>query len=97
MFLQRDFRSTGEGIATQLLQKAIQWAVGENCSYVYSGTMSQFRAAQRFYGKQGFERIEEKELPVDYPGNNMDTVFYRKNLLVLNDAKTTGQDGFGKI
>ncbi len=80
MFLHKAYRGGEPKVAARLLQTAIEWAKERSCSYIYLGTMSQFEAAQRFYEKNGFVRIEETVLPEDYPSNSMDSVFYRKKI-----------------
>ena len=80
MFLHREYRGGEPNIAQQLLQTAIARSVEVDCMRMYLGTMGQFKAAQRFYERQGFAGIPEKDLPADYPGNNFDTVFYVKKL-----------------
>jgi N-acetylglutamate synthase-like GNAT family acetyltransferase len=81
MFLAKEFRGNKTGIAENLLQKAINKAKEHGCKSICLGTMEQFKAAQRFYEKHGFERVTQNHLPVDFPANNVDTVFYRKTPL----------------
>ncbi len=76
MFVDKAYRGELQ-IAQRLLDTAIHRSKSLNCTDVYLGTMDQFKAAQRFYEKNGFTRIKEKDLPAEYPGNMMDTVFYR--------------------
>ena len=78
MFVETSRRGTG--IANQLLDTATGWAVQHGAARMYLGTMIQFRAAQRFYEKLGFEKISELELPSDFPANPVDRVFYTKAL-----------------
>jgi hypothetical protein len=42
--------------------------------------MQQFKAAQKFYLKNGFVEIAIGKLPSDYPPNPMDTIFYELDL-----------------
>jgi N-acetylglutamate synthase-like GNAT family acetyltransferase len=80
MFLAKECRGDKRDISKQLLQTAINGAIEEGCNGMYLGTMEQFKAAQRFYEKNGFVQITEEELPDDFPANAVDTVFYRKTL-----------------
>jgi N-acetylglutamate synthase-like GNAT family acetyltransferase len=80
MFLAKKFRGDKREIANWLLQTAIARAIEHGCISMYLGTMEQFRAAQKFYEKHGFTQITQAELPADFPGNTVDTVFYRKIL-----------------
>jgi RimJ/RimL family protein N-acetyltransferase len=76
MMVDKEFRGTDFKTATLLLDTAFEWAKTHAVKAVYLGTMTQFRAAQRFYEKAGFKQISMNELPVDYPQNPMDTLFY---------------------
>lgn len=80
MFLDRSHRGGHQKAAQRLLQKAVQQAVQCSADAIWLGTMEQFKAAQRFYEKNGFVRVEAGLLPMDYPGNDMDTVFYKLGL-----------------
>ena len=44
---------------------------------VFLGTTAQYRAAHRFYEKNGFCRIDESSLPPDFPRVHVDTIFYQ--------------------
>jgi RimJ/RimL family protein N-acetyltransferase len=78
MFLKKGFR--GAGVAKMMLDKLIGYALENNIPSIYLGTMVQFKAAQKFYEKNGFEEITESELPKDFAANPVDKVFYRMGL-----------------
>ena len=78
MFVKKEFR--GKTISAALLQKAINWAKENKAIFIYLGTMAQFKAAQKFYEKHGFEKILQSELPGDFPLNPIDTVFYKLSI-----------------
>jgi GNAT superfamily N-acetyltransferase len=78
MFLNKKVR--GQGIAELLLEKVINWAIENRLKTIFLGTMTQFKAAQRFYEKHGFDRISLENLPNDFPLNPVDSIFYKKNL-----------------
>ena len=80
MFLAKEFRGKKKEVAKSLLQTTINWAREHDCHTMYLGTMAQFKAAQRFYEKNGFEQIKQEELPGEFVANIVDTVFYKKNL-----------------
>jgi hypothetical protein len=44
------------------------------------GTMAQFKAAQRFYSKHGFQEVSLQTVPPDLPINPIDTLHYRLHL-----------------
>ncbi len=77
MMVHPAFRGSGYGIASKLLQMGLQWAISNNITTIYLGTMDQFKAAQRFYEKTGFAQISREDLPEDYKINPIDTLFYR--------------------
>jgi N-acetylglutamate synthase-like GNAT family acetyltransferase len=78
MFVAKEYRRTSERLGSRLLKTAIDFAVDEGACTMYLGTMTQFKAAQQFYAAQGFEKIPESELPIGFPGNELDTIFFRK-------------------
>lgn len=80
MMVGKKFRGEEFGTAASLMKVALDWAKSQGAVEVYLGTMSQFAAAQKFYRKNGFSEIAEKELPSLYPQNPMDTVFFMKKI-----------------
>lgn len=82
LFLSKKFRGVEVGAAKLLLDTVVQWCQEERISNIFLGTMIQFRAAQRFYTKNGFQEIHRCELPLDFLINPIDGVFYKKSLLV---------------
>jgi GNAT superfamily N-acetyltransferase len=88
MFLKKDFRGREHGVAALLLQTTFCWCQENNIANMYLGTMAQFAAAQRFYEKNGFEKIPANELPADFPGNPVDTEFYKIYLSGKRDLPT---------
>jgi hypothetical protein len=41
------------------------------------GTTEKFKAAQKFYERNGFEEIEKESLPKEFPIMSVDIKFYR--------------------
>lgn len=80
MMLKKEFRGKGISVSDKLLQTAMRYCLTAQFSDVYLGTMSQFKAAQRFYIKNGFYQILEQELPSDFMLNPLDSVFFKKSL-----------------
>ncbi len=80
MMLDKAFRSDKREIAKMLLQTVIDWALEQNITCIYLGTMDQFKSAQKFYEKHAFTRIDDSELPADFPANPVDVVFYKRSL-----------------
>ena len=80
MMLKREFRGKEFGVSKLLLDTAIKWSQEANISMLYLGTMQQFKAAQIFYERNGFEKTQENKLPSSFLKNPLDTVFYKLNL-----------------
>ena len=78
MFLHKNYR--GQGIAKLLLQSIVHWCVDNNVNAIYLGTMTQFERAQKFYENHNFERIDVDYLPIDFPVNPIDSIFYKLEL-----------------
>lgn len=79
MFLHKNYR--GLGIAVLLLQNIVNWANENNLNSIYLGTMAQFTRAQNFYTRQNFVPIDKELLPIDFPLNPLDTLYYKLNLI----------------
>ncbi|KYG85775.1 hypothetical protein AWW67_00610 [Roseivirga seohaensis] len=86
MMLKKEFRGATHNVAKQLLQTTIDESAKDQLEYIYLGTMTQFKAAQSFYCKHGFEQISEKELPSDFLRNPIDTLFYELSLKLVSKA-----------
>jgi N-acetylglutamate synthase-like GNAT family acetyltransferase len=80
LFVDSVFRGEGMQVAYNLIKTATDTAKQHGAKYIYLGTMAQFKSAQRFYEKHGYNRIQINELPTDYPHNPIDTIFYRMQL-----------------
>ena len=80
MFVHPLYRRPQFQTAELLINAAAEQAKLLGYNKLYLGTMTQFRAAQRFYEKSGFQKIDITELPPDYKLNPMDSVFYYKEI-----------------
>ena len=76
MFVDKACRGNAMGVALGLLNTAISRARVSRCARLLLGTMQQFAAAQRFYSKNRFSLVDERELPPSFPRNDVDTLFY---------------------
>jgi N-acetylglutamate synthase-like GNAT family acetyltransferase len=76
LMVAREFRGN-KNISKSLLETSINWSRENGMNTIYLGTMSQMKAAHRFYEKNGFTRITELDLPKHFPANPVDTVFYK--------------------
>jgi ribosomal protein S18 acetylase RimI-like enzyme len=75
MYVEKGHRGTG--LAKKLLDTALNYSRERGLREVFLGTVPEMAAANKFYSKNGFERISE--LPGDLPEFG-DTVFYRIRL-----------------
>lgn len=79
-YLKRTYISSeyrGQGLAGELLDTFIRFAGKQGFSEIYCGTVEEMAAANKFYPKHGFKKINA--LPDDLPGFG-DSVFYRLDL-----------------
>ncbi len=80
MFLLKEFRGTG--VSQVMFHTALECCMENRLNTLYLGTIDQFVAAQKFYAKNGFSKIERSELPADFPHNPIDTLFYVRNNII---------------
>ncbi|MGF9889284.1 GNAT family N-acetyltransferase [Priestia megaterium] len=76
MFVVKPYRGASFKTAHRLLHTAIAWAKEQEVERIYLGTTLQYRAAHRFYEKNGFQHIEKEKLPANFPVMNVDKKFY---------------------
>ncbi len=76
MFVQDDYRGMEKRVAALLLTEALHWAKSRSIKQVFLGTTSKFKAAHRFYEKNGFLEITKSQLPKSFPVMAVDTRFY---------------------
>lgn len=79
-FVRKDYRGKDIGVAQQLLDTLLDWAKSQSITAVYLGTTEVYKAAHRFYEKNGFTEISKSELPQTFPLLQVDTKFYRCEL-----------------
>lgn len=80
MFVDKEYRGSKYKTASLLLNTAIGWAKEKSVRTIYLGTTPQFLAAHKFYEKNRFISIREKELPENFPILQVDKKFYKYNL-----------------
>jgi N-acetylglutamate synthase-like GNAT family acetyltransferase len=88
MFVKKDYRGKEFNIANSLLQEVFNWCESENIGSIYLGTMTQFKAAHKFYEKNGFRKIYKNELPASFIHNPIDDIFYENSLMIIQNKKT---------
>jgi N-acetylglutamate synthase-like GNAT family acetyltransferase len=97
MFVKTGFRGKSKGVSTLLLQTAFNWSKDEKIERLFLGTMTQFKAAQNFYAKNGFVRIDRKQLPSDFIDNPFDSRFYRRDLIYKLPPKRNKSNASRKL
>lgn len=79
LFVSKDHRGAN-GVSGILLNKALEMAKERNYTFLYLGTMEQFKAAQKFYARNQFVTIPREGLPETMPVSPVDTLFYARYL-----------------
>lgn len=77
MFVRADHRGAGKGVAQSLLDRLLAHARASGLGAIWLGTTAMFKAAHRFYEKNGFDLVAEADLPPSFPRMKPDTRFYR--------------------
>ena len=77
MFVSPTYRGKEHGVALALLNRLLDESRKRGFKEVFLGTTEKFKAAQRFYAKNGFEEIMPDELPPAFPRMVQDTKYYR--------------------
>jgi N-acetylglutamate synthase-like GNAT family acetyltransferase len=80
MFVKENARGKEKGVAKVLLDKTIAWCENKKVKTIYLGTTDKFKAAHRFYEREGFEEIAVAQLPKSFPLMKVDSKFYKKGL-----------------
>ena len=81
MFVDASYRGKGIGTGNQLLYSLLSWAKAKYIQEIYLGTTEKFKAAHRFYEKNGFLEINKSDLPNTFPLMQVDTKFYKLSLM----------------
>lgn len=80
IFVDVNYRGSFLGVAKNLLFDLINWSKLNNVQIVHLGTVDKFKAAHIFYEKNGFIRIDNFDLPTNFPIMEGDNIFYRLSL-----------------
>lgn len=77
MFVKKEFRGKEFAVAQQLMNVVFNWCKEKTVSTILLGTIEPFKAAQRFYEKNGFENVNVEDLPQTFPRMAVDNMFYQ--------------------
>lgn len=80
MFVKKEFRGKEYNIAQVLLEILINFCRENEIDDLYLGTITVLKAAQRFYERNHFIKIEKEKLPVLFPLMSADDIFFHLNL-----------------
>lgn len=76
MFVHPGYRGKEKAVAQRLLNKVFDWCGLKQIESIYLGTIHIFKAAQRFYERNGFYEVTKQQLPPAFPVMAVDDVFY---------------------
>ncbi|AZA83493.1 GNAT family N-acetyltransferase [Chryseobacterium lactis] len=76
MFVKKEFRGKEWNIAQELLEVLISFCRENEIDDLYLGTITVLKAAQRFYERNYFTKIEKVNLPEKFPLMSADDIFY---------------------
>lgn len=76
MFVYPDCRGRDKGVAQKLMDVVFAWCQKQHVQAIHLGTIEPFKAAHRFYERNGFHRVAKNELPATFPAMPLDTIFY---------------------
>jgi GNAT superfamily N-acetyltransferase len=80
MFVESEYRGGEFRTGQLLLDEALRWMKSKGCTDVFLGTLDIFKAAQRFYRRNGFEEIAKSKLPPTFPAMKLDNTFFKKTI-----------------
>lgn len=80
MFVKKEFRGKELNIAQKLLDFLISYCHQNDIQYLYLGTISILKAAQRLYERNQFENIKKDMIPLNFPLMSADDVFYSRHI-----------------
>lgn len=96
MFVDVNYRGDSLGVARNLMFNLITWSRLKNVQAVYLGTVDRFKAAHKFYQKNGFIRIGKSSLPADFPIMEGDNIFYQLSLHERDKIISTNRGNFAQ-
>ena len=77
MFVKKEYRGKEFGIAQALLDNLFAYCADKKIYHLYLGTVDALKAAQRFYERNGFVKVDQADLPDYFPRMPVDTIFYK--------------------
>jgi GNAT superfamily N-acetyltransferase len=87
MFVHEKFRGKQYRTGQLLLDEALDWMKQKKCNQVFLGTLDVFKAAHKFYRKNGFEEVSKNDLPENFPKMALDNMFFKKEIGNINGVE----------
>ncbi len=88
MFVRKDRRGRGWGLAAALLRTLLQHAEANGIAAIYLGTTPVMTHAHAFYERNGFVEIDVKDMPSTASYSHVDQKFYKRVLLPSGPSST---------
>ena len=92
MFVDIDYRGGEFRTGQLLLDEALQWMKTRGCTDVFLGTLDIFKAAQKFYRRNGFHELPKSDLPPTFPAMKLDNTFFKKSIADGNSVTILNYD-----
>lgn len=80
IFLIKEYRGQKTGFAKKLIDHVFVWSKEKDVKTIYLGTSLAFKAAHRFYEKNGFYEIKRNDMPIYCQPMDCDEKFYKIDL-----------------
>lgn len=80
MFVKPAYRGKEKGVSKKLLDLLLIFAKDKGFKKIYLESTSVFKAAARFYSKNGFEKVDRTELPDNFPVVRVAEYFFVREL-----------------
>jgi N-acetylglutamate synthase-like GNAT family acetyltransferase len=76
MFVHPDYRGKEKATGQRLMDIVFNWCEARDITAIYLGTVGQFKAAHRFYERNGFVAVDKVNMPASFPAMPLDHMFY---------------------
>ncbi|HKR05830.1 MAG TPA: GNAT family N-acetyltransferase [Bacteroidia bacterium] len=80
MFVKPAYRGKENGVSKGLADILVSWAIENKYEKIYLETNPVFKAAVKFYHKNGFRQIEQNLLPDNFPVSRVGKYFFVRDL-----------------
>ncbi|MBA3286334.1 MAG: MarR family transcriptional regulator, partial [Nitrosopumilus sp.] len=84
-FVTKEYR--GKGVAQKLMKNLFKAALKHKFDILVLGTVDKLYSAHKFYIKNGFKLIDQKDLPNSFERCSLDTMFFKLNVTDLREDR----------